>query len=135
MIHKLQYTCKFCHRPGETSFDDANPLSEEQVVLWMKQVACDPCAKFHRVSHDMSRALYQAVVRWSGVRDTADDDTTTREKMRKRFSKILGRLAAAVADFRHISSPYDSNDVERLIDFPEQASGIISAYLRSNSKA
>ena len=125
MIHKLRYDCIFCGKPGEVEYDDANPLSEEQVAFWLKHVACDPCATYHRTSRDSIRAVHHICNKWAAIKDSSADCLELRGKVRKQLAMWLNKLAVAVANFRHSANRFEPSQVELLIDDPQKMSSEI----------
>jgi hypothetical protein len=125
MIHKLRYECVFCRKPGEVEYDDSNPLSEDQVAFWLKHVACDPCAVYHRTTRDSIRAIHGICNKWAAVKDSSTDCLELRAKVRKQLAMWLNKLAVAVANFRHGANQFDPRHVETIIDEPTRMSGVI----------
>jgi hypothetical protein len=125
MIHKLQYFCIFCNKPGEVEYDDTNPLREEQVAFWLKHVACDPCAIYHRASRDSIRAIGQICGSWAAIKGTKFDDLESRDKTRKKLALWLNKLGVVAANFKHAPNRFEPVQVETLIDEPQKMSGAI----------
>lgn len=129
MIHKLQYFCVFCNKPGEVEYDDTNPLREEQVALWLKHVACNPCATYHRASRDSIRAIGHICCKWAAAKSGPHDDLDARLKIRKQLAMWLNRLGIAAANFKHAPNRFEPAQVETLIDEPQKMSAAIRTVI------
>jgi hypothetical protein len=131
MMH-LAYNCKFCGQSGFVDYEDNGILTEDQVANWLKYVACDRCATWHRSRSALCQLIYQSASVWSGiVAKTPDMPTETRRKQRDRFQALLTRLCEAVEKFKKTTGVYQSQFADYLLDDPQHASRVVNRILQS----
>ena len=127
---RLAYHCKFCQKPGEVIYKDEGLLTEERVTYWLKFVACNSCAEYHRSRSDLTHAIFQTASNWNVIQKSGEVPSVVQQKARNKIQVLLMRLCSVVEKFKHIGGIYKSQMSDDLLQTPEDAGKVIGRILR-----
>ena len=125
---KLPYTCKFCQKPGFVDYEHNGMLTEDQVNNWLKYVACDSCAEFHRRSRDLTRNLLTLAGNWANViKYSPKSAGDIREETRLAVERVLRRLCAVIEKKTHWGGLFQTELIGVAMQSPNHAMRVIKS--------
>ena len=125
---KLPYTCKFCQQPGFVDYEHNGMMTEDQVNNWLKYVACDPCAEFHRNSRDLTRQLLTVAGNWANIlKYSPAQAEKARDAIKASTERILRRLCAVIEKKTHWGGLFQSSMTEDAMESPNDAMRVIKS--------
>jgi hypothetical protein len=128
---RIDYTCKFCHKPGWLDFDSEQGI-EFQIESWKKMLCCNRCADFmvekRRIFDSVAKVC--RIVEVTRCTFKTSVITETESKAMEKLTRITKKFAAIVCDYCRKSNVWDTELPQMILDYPARSGQILNDYIR-----
>ena len=123
---KMDYTCKYCQRPGSVNVGDSD-VELEAARRWFPLLCCDRCGQF-RVKMRKVRA-YLVSVATDIKAATPATHKSVMEKAVPTIELITKKIATLVCDYYRVTNVWERDFVDQITENPGKADLVVASYV------
>lgn len=130
----LNYTCRFCSKPGSIECDDSG-MGCVTVKVWSNKIACRRCADFHTSRSKIEDQIFGMARLVQMIRDGQPDKRQALEaKASEKIERLTKKYCSLACDFFRLENFWDRDFCDMIMEHPTKAGTFMKKYLNGVSK-
>lgn len=127
-MESVLYNCKFCRAEGVVQFDRPAE-SVIDVDMWLKNIACNPCAKYHSQRRQIEDLLTERATHYYRLQiGNLEIKSQAMQQIRVVMEKLVAKYADLVCSHFGKQTVMDDDFLQQIIDHPMKVHVILGTY-------
>lgn len=130
MNKTFHYKCKFCGKAGTVQGDEAGLAFIGDINKWLAMIACARCAHFMERKRKVTDRMTVVCRKLETTKENDKDRQTVEAEAKMNLENLTKKYCTLVNDYYRQANVWDQTLAQKIFHNPNEASTIISEYLR-----